>query len=173
MLIKGKNINLRLAEVTDATFIFELRKNSTKTKYLSQVNGDIANQEQWLREYKKREVEKIEYYFIIESKGNVSLGLVRIYDLQKDSFSWGSWLIKEDAPKSTAIESALQVYEFGFYFLGFKNVHFEVRKGNEKVIAFHKRFGAKTVSENDIEYFFTFSRNDYEVTKEKYKRYLK
>ena len=82
-----------------------------------------------------------------------------------ESFCWGSWLIKEDAPKTTAIESSLQIYEFGFY-------SFDVRKGNDKVIAFHQRFGAKIVDEDELDYFFNFEKSNYEITKEKYKRYL-
>ena len=80
--------------------------------------------------------------------------------------------IKEDAPKSTAIESALQIYEFGFYKQCFKRSHFDVRKGNDKVIAFHQRFGAKIVDEDELNYFFNFEKSDYEKMKEKYKRYL-
>ena len=95
-----------------------------------------------------------------------------MYDFRDDSFCLGSWLVKEDAPKTTAIESALQIYEFGFYTLGFKKSHFDVRKGNDKVIAFHQRFGAKIVDENEKEIFFNFEKSDYEIIKEKYKRYL-
>ena len=95
-----------------------------------------------------------------------------MYDFQDNSFCWGSWLIKEHAPKTTAIESALQIYEFGFYKLGFEKSHFDVRIDNNKVIALHQRFGAKIVDEDNLDYFFNFEKRDYEITKEKYKRYL-
>lgn len=172
MTLCGKNINMRTVEVTDAEFIYSMRQNEVKTKYLSKVSGTTESQKEWIKYYKQRESEKQEFYFLIESKENVKLGLVRMYDFKDSSFCWGSWLIKEDAPKTTAIESALQIYEFGFYSLGFEKSHFDVRKGNDKVIAFHQRFGAKIVAENELDYFFNFDKNDYEVTKEKYKRYL-
>ncbi len=172
MIIHGKNIVLKTVEVYDAEFIFTMRKNQDRTKYLSQITGTVESQKEWISNYKQREKDKKEFYFLIESKGKEKLGLVRIYDFQEDSFSWGSWLIKEDAPKTTAIESALQIYEFGFYKLGFEKSHFDVRKENDKVIAFHKRFGAKVVNESELDYFFTFEKSDYEITKEKYKRYL-
>ena len=117
--------------------------------------------------------EKKEFYFIIESKIGDNLGLVRMYDFKDNSFCWGSWLIKDNAPKSTAIESALQIYEFGFYKLGFEKSHFDVRKGNDKVISFHERFGAKIIDENELDYFFDFYKQDYEIMKKKYTRYLK
>ncbi|MDX9960837.1 MAG: GNAT family N-acetyltransferase [Aliarcobacter sp.] len=172
MLINGKNINLRTVEIKDAEFIYSMRQNESKTKYLSKVSGTVDSQKEWIVKYKEREEEKLEFYFIIESKNNEKLGLVRMYDFKGNSFCWGSWLIKENAPKTTAIESALQIYEFAFYNLGFIKSHFEVQKGNDKVIAFHQRFGAKIVDENELEYFFNFEKSDYEITKEKYKRYL-
>ena len=172
MKISGKNINLKTVSPNDAKFIYELRSNGLKTKYLSKINGTINNQRDWILEYKKREHLKQEFYFVIESKSSEQLGLVRLYDFKDDSFCWGSWLIKEDAPKFTAIESALQVYEFAFYQLNFQNSHFDVRKNNTKVIAFHQRFGAEIINDNELDYFFTFKKNDYEKTKLKYKRYL-
>ena len=172
MLICCKNLNLRSVAIEDAEFIYNMRQNQNKTKYLSRVTGTVESQKEWIKNYKQREEEKKEFYFVIESKDERKLGLVRMYDFQDNSFCWGSWLIKEDAPKSTAIESALQIYEFGFYSLGFEKSHFDVRKGNNKVIAFHQRFGAKIVDEDELDYFFNFEKSDYEITKEKYKRYL-
>ena len=172
MLLEGKNINLRTVEIEDADFIYTMRQNREKTKYLSKVTGTVDSQKEWIKNYKQREDEEKEFYFIIESKNKDKFGLVRIYDLKNDSFCWGSWLIKEDTPKTSAIESALQIYEFGFYKLGFEKSHFDVRKGNDKVIAFHQRFGAKIVSEDELDYFFNFEKSDYEIIKEKYKRYL-
>jgi len=172
MIIYGKNINMRTVETEDAEFIYNMRQNQEKTKYLSKIIGTVESQKEWIQSYKQREENKEEFYFVIESKDEEKLGLVRMYDFKDNSFCWGSWLIKENAPKSTAIESALQIYEFGFYSLGFLKSHFEVQKGNDKVIAFHQRFGAKIVSEDEKEVFFNFEKSDYEITKEKYRRYL-
>ncbi|MBE0491142.1 MAG: GNAT family N-acetyltransferase [Sulfurospirillum sp.] len=172
MIIYGKNINMRTVAVDDAEFIYTMRQNENKTKYLSKVTGSIESQKEWIKNYKQKEEDKKEFYFVIESKDEEKLGLVRMYDFKDNSFCWGSWLIKDDAPKTTAIESALQIYEFGFYGLGFEKSHFDVRKGNNKVIAFHQRFGAKIIDEDELNYFFNFEKSDYEITKEKYKRYL-
>ncbi len=172
MIIYGKNINMVTVDIKDTEFIYEMRLNEVKTKYLSKVSGTVETQKIWVKNYKIKENNKQEFYFILESKNKEKLGLVRMYDFQDDSFCWGSWLIKDDAPKTTAIESALQIYEFGFYKLKFNNSHFDVRKGNDKVVAFHKRFGAKIVKENDIECFFHYQKKDYEIIKKKYRRYL-
>lgn len=172
MIISGKNIILRMAEPNDAEFILALRSESDKTKYLNQVENDLAKQQAWLESYKKRELGGQEYYFVIESRLGEKLGLVRVYDLNAKSFCWGSWLIKDSAPKTTAIESALLFYEFSFGQLNYKKAHFDVRKGNERVIAFHQRFGAIIVSEDELNYYFNFKLEDYLQIKQKYKRYL-
>jgi len=170
--IKGKNTQLRFASVTDAEFILELRLQEHKTQFLSKVDNNLSKQKEWLLNYKEKEQKGLEYYFVIESKQTESVGLVRVYDLQPDSFCWGSWLIKDNAPKTSAIESALLVYEFGFNTLGYKKAHFDVRKGNERVIAFHQRFGAKITHEDKENFYFSYALEDYLKIKEKYKRYL-
>lgn len=173
MEIIGKNIVLKTVNIEDAKFILEMRLNAKKNKFLSKVDSDLKKQENWIMEYKKKEKENKEFYFLIKSKNdNENLGLIRIYDLTNTSFCWGSWLIRENAPKNTAIESALQIYEFGFNKLNFNNSHFDVRKGNNRVIEFHKRFGATIIKETDIDYFFNYTRQDYNSIKEKYKRYM-
>ncbi len=172
MKISGKYIDLRTVVESDAHFIFTLRQDREKTKYLSSIQGTVQDQIDWIRKYKIREAAKKEYYFIIESKSQESLGLVRIYDFKDDSFSWGSWLIKDNAPKFTAIESALLIYQFAFDVLKFTQSHFEVQKGNDKVIAFHQRFGAEIVEENKNEYFFIMKKTTFNQIKLRYKRFL-
>ncbi|WFE68820.1 GNAT family N-acetyltransferase [Thiomicrospira sp. R3] len=170
--IQGKNINLRPARVEDAEFILGLRLQQHKTQYLSPVENDLVKQQAWLQCYQQKEQQGLEYYFVIESIQHENLGLVRVYDLQPDSFCWGSWLIKDNAPKTTAIESALLVYEFGFGKLGYKQAHFDVRKGNERVIAFHQRFGASVTHEDELNYYFNYQLKDYLQIKQKYRRFL-
>ena len=74
--IQGKNINLRPAEVKDAEFILELRMQTHKTEFLSQVENNLEKQQAWLKNYKQKERTGLEYYFVIESKNGEQLGLV-------------------------------------------------------------------------------------------------
>ena len=64
-------------------------------------------------------------------------------------------VVKYGCPSTVALESVILIYEFGFFKLGFRNCHFEVMKGNLKVADFHKRFGAKVVSEDETRFYFT------------------
>lgn len=156
MQLNSKTIFLRLAEVTDAQFIHSLRINEKFNKYLSSVDDDISKQEKWIMDYKHREKSGTEYYFIIcRNSDSLPIGTVRIYDFigDKDSFSWGSWILNENKTKYAALECALLIYDFAFNDLGFKRCHMDIRKQNVKVIEFHKRFGVEIVAESDIDYF--------------------
>jgi RimJ/RimL family protein N-acetyltransferase len=93
MTLCGKNINMQTVEINDAEFIYTMRQNEAKTKYLSKVSGTVEDQKNWIVNYKQREEDKKEFYFVIESKDSEKLGLVRMYDFQDNSFCWGSWLI--------------------------------------------------------------------------------
>lgn len=171
--IEGKNINLRAVDIDDAAFILRLRIQNNKSKFLSSVENNIEKQQAWLTSYKSREELGKEFYFVIESKEHCPLGLVRIYDLKTQSFCWGSWIIIDDAPRATAIESALMIYEFAFNNLNYPQAHFDVMKGNKKVVNFHLRFGAKIIDEDDLNYYFTYKREDYSLIRKKYARYIK
>lgn len=169
--IIGKHISLRLVEVSDAAFIYSLRSDK-KARFLTQTTGGILAQKQWIESYKKRESAGEEYYFIIQSLEGESFGTIRVYDFQGDSFCWGSWAIQDDAPSYVAIESALCLYEFALNVLGFCQSHFDVRKENARVVAFHQRCGAVVIKEDRLNYYFNFSKENFTAMKTRYKKYL-
>lgn len=171
----SKTIKFSLATQDDADFIYRLRINEKYNKHLSLFSGDLNTQRQWLVNYKIREQEGVEYYFIIRRKiDDLRIGTVRLYDFieSKQSFCWGSWILTEDKTKSSAIESALLVYQFAFEKLNFKKSHFDVRKENVKVNAFHQKLGATKISENALDYFYEYTRDNYFKQKAKYTNYL-
>ncbi len=167
-----KHTKLRIVTVEDSEFILSLRLDNNLNKYLSPVDDDIKKQKEWLVSYKEREKNRAEFYFIITSLYDVPIGSVRLYDFKGDSFCWGSWMVHQDAPSYTAIESALSVYEFAFYQLGFQRSHFDVRKENLKVVKFHKRFGAKEISSDTDTFYFDILKDDYETTKRRYHKFF-
>ena len=173
--IEAKTVGLRLVQASDAEFIYNLRVNDNLNKYLSSVSGGVENQRQWIGKYKEKEYAKEEFYFIIYRRDTQeSIGTVRLYDFIKDknSFCWGSWILNGNKTRYAAVESALLVYELAFKKLEFEQSHFEVRKENIKVVDFHRKFGAKQVDDNEIEFFFTYSKNEYIDFSKKYKRFL-
>jgi RimJ/RimL family protein N-acetyltransferase len=167
--ISGRSIDLRPADMTDAEFVLKLRLDPQLNTHLSATAPAIAPQREWIRRCKD---DPAQCYFIIQDKQGQPVGTIRIYDLQPDSFCWGSWILQPGAPRKAAIESALLVYEFAFYRLGFTRCHFDVRKQNTRVLDFHQRFGAKIVGETADDFFFHFFKADYEATREKYRAFL-
>jgi len=171
--VQGKTLVFRDAAVDDAEFILGLRTDETKSRHLSRTSGALADQQAWLAAYAQRDGEA---YFVIESLAGDKLGTVRLYDARvidgQGSFCWGSWILSDAAPSSAAIESALMVYAYALDTLGFTNAHFQVNLANERVCAFHERFGAQRVSQDDVEIEYTLANAAIREAMKRYARFL-
>ncbi|MCF1457410.1 MAG: GNAT family N-acetyltransferase [Shewanella sp.] len=170
--LTSKNLRMRLVEESDAAFILSLRQDERYNTFLSKVEGDVEQQAQWIRSYKIDESQNKQFYFIIERLDGTPCGTVRIYDIRDGSFCWGSWILNQDKPRFAAVESALLIYEFGFRIMNYKRSHFEVVKGNDKVINFHKKFGAKQISEDENHFYFEIFPESIVHIKSKFKAQL-
>lgn len=172
MPLTSKTIMLRPVEESDAEFIVGLRVDEKYNKHLSVVTADVEAQINWIRRYKEDEANKQQFYFIIERLDGERCGTVRLYDFVGESFSWGSWILNEQKTRYAAIESAFLVYRFAFEELGFKRCHFEVRKGNERVISFHEKMGALKTGETDLEYLFEITNPAVEQSRLQFQKKL-
>ena len=164
----GNKVVFRNATTDDADFIVQLRTDPDKGKYLSHTSSDVALQVGWLEQYA---TDNTQVYFIIEDKHGERFGTVRLYDPRRDSFCWGSWILRDGRPSGFAMESALMVYRYALT-LGFTWSRFDVRKGNATVWKFHERLGALRIAETDEEYFYQMSTETIYLTLKKYKEYL-
>lgn len=162
MYVVCDSVCLRPVKSCDAQFIVELRTNSELSAYLSATSNDVAAQVRWIESYKQREHERRELYLIIENPRGERVGVVRIYDIEAETFTWGSWILGPDKPKTAAIESALSVYEIGFRHFDCQRAVFSVRLENEHTIAFHRRFGAEETGRDEADAFFEITRHQYE-----------
>lgn len=167
--VKGRTLIFRDANEYDAEFILKLRTDSQKSRYLHTTEADLDKQKAWLNHYADQTDQA---YFIIENLEGESLGTVRLYDAQDHSFCWGSWILKEGAPQTAAIESALMVYAYAIDHLKFQAAHFDVRKGNESVWRFHERFGAQRVASNQDDYLYTIDNTAITQTRKRYAKFL-
>lgn len=152
--LEGRTVRLRFVEEADAEFILKLRLDEKYNQFLSSVGPDLQSQKDWIKKYKNDEKARKQFYFIIERLDGTSCGTVRVYDLKKDSFCWGSWILNEDKTRYAALESAFLVYKFGFEELSYEKSHFDVMKGNERVISFHRKMGAIETSQDEQNYYF-------------------
>lgn len=165
----GKTLVFRDACVGDAAFIHGLRSDEHKSRHLSPVSPRLADQVAWLERYRDSTDQA---YFIIQSASAEPLGTVRLYDAQGDSFCWGSWILKDQAPATAAIESALMVYAYAVDALGFRDAHFQVRRDNQRVWAFHERFGAVRTGQDTTEFRYTLDNAAIRAALHRYRRFL-
>lgn len=149
----------RFVEPKDAEFICKLRADPNLNKHINPSSDDVDKQREWIKSYKKREINGEEYYFVICHK-KIDYGVVRMYDFHENSssFSWGSWIIKPTRPAGLVTYSALMIYELGFETLGFEQAHFDVRNENINVINFHVRSGAVENGRTELDKFFIFPK---------------
>lgn len=173
MVLESKNIRLRLVEETDAEFILKLRLDDRYNQFLSSVTPDLQSQKNWITQYKIDEKNKKQFYFIIERLDGTPCGTFRVYDLKKDSFALGSWILNEDRTKYAVMESLVLASKFGFEVLGFEKCIFDVMKDNKKVISFHKKIGGKIIDEDEGNYYFQTDKSAFYAVQEKLARMLK
>lgn len=167
--LEGVRLRLRLVQPGDAAYIHGLRVDPTLNRHLSEVQGTIEDQRAWIEAYKAREAEGLEYYYLIERRDDSRpCGVVRIYDIEENRFTWGSWILDAAKPPKAALESAVLVYMLGFDHLATCKAVFDVRRENERVIAFHHRFGATKTRQDAESFYFELCREDFIRNREKF-----
>lgn len=155
--IEGYQLRLRLVGPADAAYIHGLRTDHRYNAHLSPVTGNVADQRAWIEHYKERETAGTEYYYIIERRDNgTPCGVVRLYDIEPDRFTWGSWILDENKPVKAALESAMLSFKLGFEGLGATLASIDVRKDNAHAIAFYRRFGMTETGEDAENYYFEY-----------------
>jgi hypothetical protein len=161
VVIAPHSIFLRLARTSDASYIPSPRTSLYFNQHLLPAPASTRAQTDWLERYIKRESAMLELYFVVRNKATgLNCGAVRLYDLRPESFCWGSWILDANKPRVAPLVTALFIYDFRFGSLGYDESHFDVRRGNNRVIAFQERFGARRVRSEGPGDFFTLERGD-------------
>ncbi len=163
-LICGKYVNLREVTLKDAKFILDLRCDPKKSKHLNKTEYNLQKQEDYISRYFTLDDE---YYFIIEDKQGNPKGTIRIYDIKDKQYTGGSWLMVDEATSLEAIEGDFLLNDFAFNVLGMELDAYDVRKANKKMVRFHLNRGAKIVSENEIDYFFELTKEEFNKNKQR------
>lgn len=153
-------VHCRLVNENDASFILKLRSDEKRSRYIHSTDNDVESQINWIRDYKIRESNGVEYYFIYEVDG-VPFGVNRIYDMHDDHCTEGSWVCLPLEDSSKTIASALIIRDIIFEYFQFDYDLFNVSFGNNKVKKFHKISGATIIEESPIEYLFKLTRENY------------
>jgi RimJ/RimL family protein N-acetyltransferase len=161
--VEGPSLSLRLIRPEDAEYVHTLRTDPTYNTHLSEVHGTSEDQRRWIENYKTREANLRELYYVIERKDGIRCGLVRLYDIGADSFTWGSWILDQNKTRKAALESAVLSFGVGFDGLGLSFAHVDVRIGNEHAEAFYRRLGMNEIRRDMQDIYFTYSCSRFEA----------
>ncbi len=137
-------LTYRFVNEGDAEFIYKLRTDPVLSRYIHDVHGGVEGQVQWIRNYKKREAEGQEYYFIFY-KDREPVGLNRLYSFHDTTYTGGSWVMVPNSPMEVVLAVPLIMREITFEELGmtFEDNYDATHIENKKVIKFNKMFGCK------------------------------
>lgn len=153
-------LNVRLVDESDACFILSLRTNPKLSRFIHSTEANLDKQRQWIRDYKKREAEGKDYYFIYHQEGK-PIGVNRISDIHDNWATGGSWVCVPGCDPKQSIATSMILREIMFEILKLEEDRFDVRKANRLVIKTHKMFGAHVIGESDIDYYFSLDKDSY------------
>jgi RimJ/RimL family protein N-acetyltransferase len=171
--IDGVRLRLRLIETEDAGYIHGLRTDARYNSHLSAVTGTPADQRGWIEQYKHREAEGREYYYVIERRSDAQrCGTVRLYNIQHDRFTWGSWILDENKPAKAALESAVLSFGAGFDDQNVCKALIDVRHLNTHATAFYRRFGATETGRDADNIYFELTRDKFIAGREGFRQII-
>ena len=103
----------------------------------------LEQQTEWIRNYKTREESGQEFYFIVEDKNKIPCGTVRIYKVEENRCTWGSFILDKSRPDGASFETLLLSINFIRFNLGIANIYLDVRKENLKAIHIYENLYLK------------------------------
>lgn len=157
---------VRLVNENDVDYILSLRTNKHLSRYIHKTDDNREKQIEWIRNYKKREQEGREYYFIYFHNGE-PVGVNRIYNIFEYYGTIGSWICNPNNETEVSLATYLLMFELMYDHIKLDITLFDVRKENKHVWKLHKVLGAQLVGESDLDYYFTLNKATYYKNREK------
>lgn len=171
--VTGPRLRLRLITPEDAPYVHALRIDPLYSRHLSPVTGTAEDQRRWIDLYKAEEARCQQLYYVIERHDGTRCGVVRLYGIGDEEFTWGSWILDANKPPKAALESALLSFGIGFDHLGLKVAKVDVRAKNTHAEAFYRRLGMIETHRTAQDIFFDYPRKLFEEARSTYLQLLK
>lgn len=155
-------LKVRLINESDADFILSLRANPNRTKHMITLDNNLESQKKWIHEYKKREKEGLDYYFIYSNAEGNPIGVNRAsnIDIHTKTSKSSSWITIEGL-KSEPLKMLIMGNEIIFNLIGVETSWGEVQKNNNRAIKIFKLFGYKLNNTKTEYYDFSLSKSDF------------
>jgi hypothetical protein len=161
--VRGKRVSLALVEPDDAAFIHGLRVDPVLSRHLSPVSGGVLGQRAWLEGYKARERAGQEYYYLVRRvRDGRPCGTIRLYGIEENRLTWGSFMLNANKPPRAALETAYLSFSIAFDVLNVVRALVDVRRDNATAIAFYRRH----TGASDDELFFEYTRAQFEADRD-------
>ena len=160
-------LEVRLVDESDVDYILSLRTNKHLAKFIHHTDNDRDKQLEWVRNYKNRESEGREYYFIYFLDGK-PVGLNRIYNILGYYGTIGSWICSPDNETEISLATYILMLDIMFDRIKLDITIFEVRQANKHVWKLHKMLGAQQVGGSNIDYYFTLNKETYYKNRESF-----
>ena len=170
--IVGDYSSYRPVQIEDAQFILELRSDPKLNKFISPTPPNLDAQVEWLKNYFKRHLKGLDYYFITCGLTGTPLGTVRVYDVHDKEATGGSWVVKPNSSLGISLESFLVPMFLSFEILGKEIMNIDVRKENKRVLRWHEMSGALFIKEDELNSYYYYDQNIYNKSKIKVRAML-
>lgn len=166
-IINKYGIYLHLVEESDAEFILTLRTNPKLNAYISNTSLDINDQIRWIQNYKIREKQGSELYYISKDMFGNKHGTIRLYDFDTNSFELGSWIFMPNSPLGMAVKAHMIGLEIGYEMLKATYCRITVRKKNLRVLRYLEDFNPEISAEDDLDFHLILSKENFYQRKNK------
>lgn len=160
-MISKYGIYLHLVEESDAEFILALRTNPKLNTYISHTSLDINDQIKWIQDYKNRENQGIEYYYVSKDMFGNKHGTIRLYDFDANSFELGSWIFMPNSPLGMAVKTHIIGLEIGYEMLKATHCRITVRKKNISVLRYLEDFKPDIVGEDELDFHLIILKENF------------
>lgn len=157
--------HVRLINEDDAGFIVGLRTDPKLGRFIHSTDNDVEKQKEWIRQYKVREREGKEYYFIYYFDGE-PVGVNRIYNTEENFATGGSWVCKPGMPVDLPILTLIIMREIMFDIMNLSYDRYDIRRNNVKVLRLNELFGGNKTAESELVYYFELSKDTFRQRKE-------
>ena len=145
---EGERVSLRALEPDDATFFFELQKDTERNRLLEFLPppSSLAALATWVREQSQREFKNDAFQWLIESKAGERVGSIVTHscNLRNGTFSYALDIAAAAWRKGYAAEAVSLVLRYYFGELRYQKVYVGVQSdnsNNDASVALHQKLG--------------------------------